>query len=60
MKNNVIELYPHTTSHNKARRSSYRYGRSFADHLLTIADTFATLSIGCCTLFCMYLAYTML
>ena len=60
MRNNLIELYPNTAPKRKTRKSSHRYDRAFTDHLLTIADTFATLSIGCCTLFCMYLAYTML
>lgn len=60
MKHNVIKLYPHTASHNKERTGAYRCRRSFSERILTIADTFATLSIGCCTLFCMYLAYTML
>lgn len=60
MKNNVIKFHPRSASHSKARSGVYRYSRTFSERLMMFADAFATLSIGCCTLFCMYLAYTML
>lgn len=56
MKNNVIQLY----SHNNSRFATQQHEKRIRIWLLTIADTLATVSIGCCTLFCMYLAYTML
>lgn len=55
MKNNVIELYPY----NRRNASNHRNER-ICCWLITIADTLTTISIGCCTIFCMYLAYTML
>lgn len=56
MKNNVIEFYPYSTREYNTRRREEKIRL----WLVTIADTLATVSIGCCTIFCMYLAYTML
>lgn len=61
MKNQVIEL-----SRYRHQKISYQYAdepyasKSLRCWLLTIADTIMTLSVSVCTVFCMYLAYTML
>ena len=63
--NNCIELYRYQdarkTSTAQERYEEFRFKSGMIRYwLFTIADTVATLSIGACTLFCMYLAYTML
>lgn len=66
MKNNVIELYNYCdtnafdyTAYN--RRAQARFRRNQIRYwLFTIVDTVATISITGCTLFCCYLAFTML
>ena len=60
MNNNVIELYRYTDT--KERWSNKTMFRSdlIRYWCFTIADTITTLSIGICTAFCVYLAYTMI
>ena len=63
--NNYIELYRYKDTAGKQaaqeRFDHIRFKSSMVRYwLFTIADTVATLSVGICTLFCIYLAYTML
>lgn len=63
--NNCIELYRYRdvkeTQSAKDRYALIRFRSGMIRYwLFTIADTLATLAIGVCTLFCIYLAYTML
>jgi len=59
MNNNIIELGTYfdnnTYEHKFARRQ-----KTVCKWVATIADTILTLSISVCTIFCMYLVYTML
>lgn len=61
MKNQVIELYEYRDCAAKVNSRE----KHFPDHrtcrrIAAIADTVMSLSISVCTIFCMYLAYTML
>ena len=61
MKNNIIEFstYQHTFENNR-NQSGYDRCQKICDLIVRFADAAATLSIGVCTVFCVYLAYTML
>lgn len=61
MKNQVIELYPYGERNipGKSPRETFS-GWRLCYLLVTIADTIMTLSVSVCTIFCIYLAYTML
>lgn len=60
MKNNIIELTNIQRTSVSHHISTYDRCRKICDLIARFADAAATLSIGVCTLFCMYLAYTML
>lgn len=61
MKNNIIELsnYRNTATSNSTN-AKFDHCRRIWSLIASFVDMFATLSIGVCTVFCMYLAYTML
>lgn len=58
---NIIKLNDYV-SNNEAELEFHKHRRRSAacSWIVTIADTVMTLSISVCTLFCMYLAFTML
>ena len=62
MKNNMIYLSDYkAVNTNSVSAINYRASKkNVYTKIVAIADAFATFSIGICTIFCMYLAYTML
>ena len=58
MNNKVIYLTNTHERRNNARH--YSNSRKICSLFVLFADAVATLSISVCTIFCMYLAYTML
>lgn len=59
MKDNMIYLHNYTSAANKPSARSQK-AHKLLDYAAAVADTLATVSISACTIFCMYLAYTML
>lgn len=61
MRNNIIELYHYRDPRTNGRQAGISYRSSMIRYwLTTITETLLTLSVSACTIFCMYLAYTML
>ena len=61
MKNNVISLYRHTTAVTEKESFGASYhSRALRDWIATVTETIFTLTICGCSLFCVYLAFTML
>jgi len=61
MKNNVIELRNYTVSYKKEhQRTAQTNSYENLKWLSAITDSIITLTISVCTMFCIYLAYTMI
>lgn len=56
MKNNIIELYQNT----EHRTSHCHRQHRLLDQIAAVVDTIAMFAISVCTIFCIYIAYTML
>lgn len=58
MENNIVYLYNHSTE--KEKKGRYHQNTVYQTWFTAIADSIFSITISVCTIFCIYLAYTML